>query len=376
VRGWSPITRGALLLTIAGAAAGCGRLGFDASDPAGDDGGGGGGSDGGGGSGEDGGDPDAGVVSLCGETNSLLVTTDVDEGDLGEQPVPPHLGTGLSLREALALSNQRAGRDCIRFVRPMTILIAAPVLDAIADETGVDIDGGGEVHVTGVPGGPRLAVGIDLAAGQSAVRNLRVSNFGVGIRAATDGNSVGPGAHVHGCAAGVLLGTSHNTITGLRSHDNDEHGIQVATGAGDIRVSQVILQHNAIDGIQASGTSLLVRHATIALNGVGITGGGEAAITVANSIFYRNAGAGLTAEDSAEVDFADFFEDTCNNCAVGDNTIDGDPLFVDVEEDDYRLGEGSPAINAGSDTGLDVNGDQPGSFNGAAPDLGALESDE
>lgn len=374
MRGWFHLTRGALLLTIAGAVTGCGRLGFDASDPARADGGGGGGD--GGGDGEDGGELDAGVVAACDEANSLLVTTDLDEGDAGEVPLPPHLGTGLSLREALELANGRAGRDCVRFDRPMTILVEAAVLAAIADEAGVEIDGGGEVHVTGVPGGPRLAVGIDLAAGQSAVRNLRVSNFGTGIRAATDGNSVGPGAHVHGCAAGVLLDASHNTITGLRSHDNDEHGIQVTTGAGDIRVSQVILQHNAIDGIQASGTSILVRHATIALNGVGITGGGEAAITVANSIFYRNAGAGLTAEDSAEVDFADFFEDSCNNCAVGDNTIDGDPLFVDVEGDDYRLGEGSPAINAGTDTGLDVNGDQPGSYNGAAPDLGGLESDE
>jgi hypothetical protein len=376
VRGWFLHTRCALLLTIAGAAAGCGRLGFDASEPdRADDGGGGGGGDGGG-EGEDAGDLDGGVVAPCSNANALLVTTDLDEGDLGELPVPPHLGTGLSLREAMQLSNERAGRDCLRFDGPMTIDILSAVLPAVTDEAGADIDGGGEVHVTGVPGGPRLAIGIDLAAGQSAVRGLRVSNFGTGIRAATAGNSVGPGAHVHGCAVGVRLSASDNVINDLRSHDNDEHGIQVATGAGDIRVSQVILQHNAIDGIQASGTSILVRHATIALNGVGITGGGEAAITVANSIFYRNAGAGLTAEDSAEVDFADFFEDSCNNCAVGDNTIDGDPLFVNVEGDDYRLGEGSPAINAGTDTGLDVNGDQPGSFNGAAPDLGARESDE
>ncbi len=56
--------------------------------------------------------------------------------------------------------------------------------------------------------------------------------------------------------------------------------------------------------------------------------------------------------------------------------MDGDPRFTDVVANDYRLGEGSPAINAGSDTGLDVNGDQPGSFNGAAPDMGAFESGE
>jgi hypothetical protein len=358
------------------ALAGCGRLWFEP--PAREDGG----------TQDDGSPPfdadrdlDAGIVATCESADlAYVVTTEVDENDAGESAEPPHLGAGLSLREAIGLSNGRAGRECIQFERPMTISIPTAELPGIADAEGVEIDGGGTVHVTGVPVAPQLPVGLDLVAGPSAVRGMRFSNFEVGIQAQSTASTIGPGNHVHGCAVGVRLVGSGNTIRGLRSHDNTEHGIQIPPLVDDSRVTQVILHHNAADGIQANGaTNLAVRHATIALNQIGIGAADDAAgLLVENTIFYQNAGAGIVVaspDDIDVVDFCDFFDDTCSNCTIGDNSIASDPLFIAIADNDYRLGPGSPAIDAGTETGLDVNGDAPGDFNDLAPDLGALESD-
>jgi hypothetical protein len=378
VRGWFLLTRGALFLALAGAAAGCGRLGFDPLSQGSGDGGGP----------DDGGIPsdsgsvtaDAGLPATC-DIGDLryVVTTEVDESDAGESPEPPHLGAGLSLREAIGLSNGRAGRECIHFDRAMTIEIPVAELPAIDDPAGVEIDGAGAVQLVGIPILPQIPTGIDLIAGSSAVRGLDVANFEIGIQAKSTGNTVGPGNRTHGCSIGVRIDAAGNTVRGLRSHDNTEHGIQIPALIDDTEVTQVLLYRNANDGIQVSGTGLVVRHATIALNQVGIAASGDASgLVVENSIFYQQGGAGVSVaapDDVDLLDFCDFFDDTCDNCDAGASSITDDPLFLDVVANDYRLGEGSPAINAGTDTGLDVNGDQPGSFNGAAPDMGALESD-
>lgn len=374
---WGHVARLALAVALA-AAAGCGRLGFDPIGSRVDDGGTGG---------DDGSPPadgardlDAGIAASC-ESGDLdyTVTTEVDESDPGESPAPPHLGAGLSLREALALANGRAGRECIRFERPMTITIATAELPGVADPDGVEIDGGGAVHVTGGPTAPQLPVGLDLVAGASAVRGMRLSNFEVGIQAQSTGNSIGPGNHVHGCAVGVRIAAGPNAVRGLRSHDNTEHGIQIPPLVADVSVAQVILHHNAAAGIQANATSnLSVRHATIALNQLGIGAADDASgLLVENSIFYRNTGAGVVVampNDVDTIDYCDFVDDTCSGCSTGASSITADPQFIAIDDNDYRLGDGSPAIDVGTQTGLDVNGDQAGDFNGLGPDLGALES--
>lgn len=56
-----------------------------------------------------------------------------------------------------------------------------------------------------------------------------------------------------------------------------------------------------------------------------------------------------------------------------------DPGFADTPQGDFRLSADSPAVDAGAETEvenvgvLDLNGDAPGTFCGAAPDLGAFE---
>jgi len=53
---------------------------------------------------------------------------------------------------------------------------------------------------------------------------------------------------------------------------------------------------------------------------------------------------------------------------AGTGNIEVDPLFTDAPNDDWTLGTGSPCIDAGTDVGLD--------YYGAAPDMGAFETEE
>lgn len=61
------------------------------------------------------------------------------------------------------------------------------------------------------------------------------------------------------------------------------------------------------------------------------------------------------------------------NDDIGDNSIEGsNPLFVDVDADDFHLQAGSPAINQGDNT-LGYTQDYDGNPNNGVPDMGAFE---
>lgn len=340
-----------LLPVVALAVAACGRYGYQARESDGD----GGGpdardGDGGGGSTPDGGPGPTGCIG------TLVVTTEADEADAGESPDPPHLGAGLSLREAIAIGNDRAGLDCISFTG-VTAIVLGSELPALEDPDGTAIDGGGAVRIAS---GGAVPTGLRLVSSGNQIFELEMADILVCIQ---------------------INGTS-SLVRGLHLHDCATTGMVVAAAAEQTEIGPCLMHDNAGTAVQAVGTSgLVVRNCTITKNGgsgLDATAGG-ADLLVENSIVSENRdyGVALDPDAPATVVYSDLtgnrLED-CLNCTPGEGAIAADPLFVDAPGDDYTLGAGSPAIDTGRVNGIDLNGGAAGEYNGAAPDMGGLES--
>jgi len=94
-------------------------------------------------------------------------------------------------------------------------------------------------------------------------------------------------------------------------------------------------------GIIASGVT--IRGCTFVANTVEGNGGGVYAdnTSVANSIFWNNSGDQIYG--TATVTWCDV-----QDGFAGEGNIDADPRFIDPANGDYRLGDGSPCIDAGN----------------------------
>lgn len=330
---------------LAGAAMACGRFGYDGRDPG--DGGPPDAGDGGGSLPDGGPGPDD-----CAGT--LTVTTGSDEDDAGESAEPPHLGAGLSLREAIAIGNQRAGTDCIGF-DGVTSIAPASDLPSLEDPDGTAIDGAGVVQIGG-----STAIGLRLVSDGNQLFNLEMTGAQVCLQ-------------VNG--AGSLL-------RGLHIHDCGSTGLVVAASASQTELGPCLFHDTGDSGIQALGSvDLAIRNCTITTtggSGVDATAGGTG-LLVENSIVFDNRDNGVAVDPgaTATVVFSDVSGnrlEQCLNCTPGEGAIAADPLFTDATLDDYTLQVGSPAIDTGRVNGLDVNGGLPGEYNGDAPDMGGLES--
>ena len=115
-------------------------------------------------------------------------------------------------------------------------------------------------------------------------------------------------------------------------------------------------------------------HNTLVDNGEGVVAGRNMTITMVNNILVSHT-IGISLEDSSGHVFPDYtlFWANSNDGIRGTHPVDGAPAFVDPGSDDYHLGPGSAAIDAGVDAGVttDIDGD-PRPL-GSAPDIGADE---
>lgn len=321
-------------------------------------------------------DPDCAQAAAC-----LTVTTAVDEND-SESPAPPHLCTGLSLREAITLANSTAGRDCIVF-DGVTTLTPQTNLPALTDPDGVTIDGGGAVILDGssVTANPRL--GLDLAAPGCAVRGMNLRFWtsgvaGVGVTALADDSTIGPDVSVESSSACIVVGGAGSRVIGARASFCTGTGLEIADGASSVLIAQTIIHGNTrgVEVFAADGVTL--RHNTIHANSNGgiVLSDNQTGLTIENNALSSNGVAiDATGVSIDLLDYNAYFGNSseCRGCVTGAHAVYANPMYASPP-DDMGLLPGSLLIDAARDSGLDVNGDAPGLFDGAAPDIGAVES--
>jgi hypothetical protein len=100
--------------------------------------------------------------------------------------------------------------------------------------------------------------------------------------------------------------------------------------------------------ITGSGAGPTLINCTLAGNTAGLLGGGiyEGVPVLANCVVWGNTN-GQIETSSATVTFSDV-----QGGYSGSGNIDADPMFVDPVQGDYRLGPGSPCIDAGENAAV------------------------
>jgi hypothetical protein len=333
----------------------------------------------------------------------VRVTTASDEDQSGATPSSPG-GTGLSLREAIGYANGVAGRQSILVPAGFEIALDSQ-LTSPSDPLGMDIIGDG-ARLDGSATGPADdCLGISspdnrvfgfemqncnrsplrLAAGAARSQFSRLNihdnalpvilndvdvHFGPFNEVSRSGDDcvsvLGPNAtldwnYIHDCAArGInLTGTSDGALVLGNVITRCDPGVLLGTGADTISVVHNVFHAHRGDALLIAPT--------------------DTGAVLQNNIFSSNDAYGLRGADSvfATNDHNVYFGNgvgTCTDCSLGTGSLTVDPSYMDASVDDFRLQPGSALINAGIDTGNDVNGLDPGIFHGSNPDIGARET--
>ncbi len=95
-------------------------------------------------------------------------------------------------------------------------------------------------------------------------------------------------------------------------------------------------------------------------------------ITSSDSIVYNNGGSQVGGSPNCLWTYSDIGPDTSGGSGTG--MINSDPLFINAAQNDFRIGSGSPCVDAADPVG-DARGDFFGTTRpqGAHDDIGADE---
>lgn len=332
-----------------------------------------------------------------------MVSTDVDESDASATPSSPG-GTGLSLREAITYAESTAGAQTIAFAGPMTIVLGSPLPDfldpagsTVVGEAGVLIDGTAAGGVTEgcfdlIGSGHRLIAieiincpgyGIHGQGPTAVIADCSVHDNRCGLRADGAGSIIGPGNNFGFNRWGIHLDGAV-TVEDNSIHDSTENAIRILNNGDGSIIRRNTIAASGWGGVLvvANTDNLTIVHNTLHGNAVGLDfANSTSGHDIRNNLFTASTDAAILTSTStfAVLSHNDYFGNAggdCvgSGCAIETDVFGLDPGHVDAAAGDFRLLPGSPVIDLGMDLGLDVNGPEPGSFNGAAPEPGAWEA--
>jgi nitrous oxidase accessory protein NosD len=186
-----------------------------------------------------------------------------------------------------------------------------------------------------------------------------------GIRAVNTQSLVLSDNSIHDCAGqGILLDqVARNVlILGNKIWANGD-GIRVSPDANQHEIYFNTLVGNSVGvNLQGAVSGIQLINNISALNlQYGIQVGDQAQITAHHQLFFDNGGDALSGTRA----FSSLGR-------LGATDVLADPAFTDTAGGDFTPSAG--AIDRGVDLGYDRNGALQGSFNGVAPDIGAIET--
>lgn len=165
------------------------------------------------------------------------------------------------------------------------------------------------------------------------IEGLKITNSGVsGIR----------------CEGNSIVKLRRNIISG-----NGQHGIY-ADATSSVNIINNVIYGNSSSGIELQGRAGSICNNTIvgnSRNGISCAMGGS--LRIVNNIVVNNGSYGLLCASSPapQISFNDVHGNSDGNysgCSAGTGDISSDPVFVNASSHDFRLGNGSPCIDAGT----------------------------
>jgi predicted outer membrane repeat protein len=217
---------------------------------------------------------------------TFIVTTLVDENDTGATVGVPG-GTGLSLREAIALANSEAGADTITFDAGLAGTIRLDGGDGVGGAAGgtlsiteaVTIDGDGRILITGDVANDDTKVTGDITdifatAGTELVDNVRI--FSATANLTLEGLTLTGGVAGSGQSGGAVNSDATVTLTNSTVTGNSAglHGGGISADTATLTNSTVSGNSAAFGGGGLWNITTTLTNSTVSGNSAGEHGGG------------------------------------------------------------------------------------------------------